>query len=116
MEESEVHVPKPISGKHAGSEGRLHQNSSTMRSDAVKEEEGKQCHRETREGMSFKDSMSGSNCCFLTCIQISQKVGKVVWYFHLFKNFPQFVVIYTVKGFGVVNEARCFSGILLLFL
>ena len=37
-------------------------------------------------------SMSSSNCCFLTCIQISQEAGKVVWYSHLFKNFPQFVV------------------------
>ena len=45
-------------------------------------------------------------CCFLTCIQISQEVGKVVWYPHLLKNFPQFVVIHTVKGFGVVNEAE----------
>ena len=51
-------------------------------------------------------SMSGSNCCFLTCIQVSQKAGKVVWYSHLFKNFPQFVVIHTVKGFRVVNEAE----------
>ena len=50
--------------------------------------------------------MSGSNYCFLTCIQISQDAGKVVWYSHLFKNFPQFVVIHTVKGFGVVNEAE----------
>ena len=50
--------------------------------------------------------MSGSNCCFLTCIQISQEVGQVVWYFHLLKNFPQFVVIYTVKGFGTVNKAE----------
>ena len=50
-------------------------------------------------------SMSGSNCCFLTCIQISQGTGKVVWYFHLFKNFPQFVVIYIVKGFGIVIKA-----------
>ena len=50
--------------------------------------------------------MSGSNCCFLTCIQVSQEAGKVVWYFHLFKNFPQFVVIHTVKGFNVVNEAE----------
>ena len=50
--------------------------------------------------------MSSSNCCFLTCIQISQKAGKVVWYFHLFKNFPQFVVIHTVKGFGIVNKAE----------
>ena len=50
--------------------------------------------------------MSGSNCCFLTRIQISQKAGKVVWYSLLFKNFPQFVFIYTVKGFGVVNKAE----------
>ena len=62
-------------------------------------------------------SMSGSNCSFLTCIQISQEPGQVVWYSHLFKNFPHFVVIHTVKGFGIVNKAeiRCFSGILLLF-
>ena len=50
--------------------------------------------------------MSGSNCCFLTCIQISQEAGKVVWYSHLLKNFPQFVVIYIVKGFGVINKAK----------
>ena len=43
---------------------------------------------------------------FLTCIQISPEAGQVVWYFHLFKNFPQFVVIHTVKGFGVVNKAE----------
>ena len=49
--------------------------------------------------------MSGSNCCFLTCIQISQEAGKVVWYSLLFNNFPQFVVIHTVEGFGVVSEA-----------
>ena len=49
--------------------------------------------------------MSSSNCCFLTCIQVSQEAGKVVWYFHLLKNFPQFVVIHTVKGFSIVNEA-----------
>ena len=48
--------------------------------------------------------MSGSNYCFLTCMQISQEAGKVDWYSHLFKNFPQFVVIHTVKGFGIVNE------------
>ena len=53
-------------------------------------------------------SMSDSNCCFLTCIQVSQEAGKVVWYSHLFKNFPQFVVIYTVKGFSVVSEADVF--------
>ena len=51
-------------------------------------------------------SMSSFNCCFLTCIQISQEAVKVVWYAHLLKNFPQFVVIHTVKGFGVVNKAE----------
>ena len=51
-------------------------------------------------------STSGSNWCFLTCIQISQEAGKVVWNSHHFKNFPQFVVIHTVKGFGVVNKAE----------
>ena len=51
-------------------------------------------------------SMFSSNCCFLTCIQISQEVGQVVWYSHLFQNFPQFVVIHTVKGFGIVNKAE----------
>ena len=50
--------------------------------------------------------MSSSNCRFLTCIQISQEAGKVVWYSHLFKNFPEFVVIHTVKGFSIVNEAE----------
>ena len=51
-------------------------------------------------------SVSGSKCCFLTCIQISQEAGQVVLYSHLFKNFLQFVVIYTIKGFGVVNKAE----------
>ena len=51
-------------------------------------------------------SMSGSNCCCLTCKQVSQEAGKVVWCSHLFKNFPQFVVIHTVKGFSVVSEAE----------
>ena len=51
-------------------------------------------------------SISFSNCCFLTCIQISQESGKVVWYSHLLKNFPQFVVIHTVKCFGRVNKAE----------
>ena len=50
--------------------------------------------------------MSGSNCCFLTCMQISQEAGTVVWYSHLFKNFLQFVVIHTVKDFGIVNKAE----------
>ena len=43
---------------------------------------------------------------FLTCIQISQEAGQVVWYSHLLKNFPQFVVIHTVKGFGIVNKTK----------
>ena len=50
--------------------------------------------------------MSSSNCCFLTCIQISQEAGKVVWYSHLLKNFPQFAVIHTVKAFGIINKAE----------
>ena len=54
-------------------------------------------------------SMSGSNCCFLTCIQVSQEAGRVIWYSHLFKNFPQFVVIYTAKDFSIVNEADVFQ-------
>ena len=50
--------------------------------------------------------MSSSNCCFLSCIQISQEADQVLWYSHLLKNFPQFIVIYTVKGFGIVNKAE----------
>ena len=50
--------------------------------------------------------MSSSNCCFLTCIQISQEADQVVWYSHLLKNFPQFIVIHTGKGFGIVNKAE----------
>ena len=50
--------------------------------------------------------MSSSNFCFLTCIQISQEAGQVVWYSHLFQNFPQFIVIHRVKGFGIVNKAE----------
>ena len=50
--------------------------------------------------------LSSSNCCFLTCIQISQEAGQVVWFSHLFPNFPQFIVIHTVKGFGIVNKAE----------
>ena len=49
-------------------------------------------------------SVSGSNYCFLPCIHISQEADKVVWYSHLLKNFPQFVVIHTVKSFGIVNK------------
>ena len=50
-------------------------------------------------------SMSGSNCCFLTHIHISQEAGQVIWYSHRLRIF-QFAVIYTVKGFGIVNKAE----------
>ena len=50
--------------------------------------------------------MSSSNCCFLTYIQISQEAGQVVVYFHIFQNFPQFIVVHTVKGFVIVNKAE----------
>ena len=50
--------------------------------------------------------MSSSNCCFLTCIQVSQEAAQVVWYSHLFQNFPQFIVIHTVEGFDIVNKAE----------
>ena len=51
-------------------------------------------------------SMFSSNCCFLTCIHISQEADQVVWYSHLFQNFPQLNVIHTVKGFGIVSKAE----------
>ena len=51
-------------------------------------------------------SMSSSNCCFLTCIQVSQEAGQVVWYSRFFQNFPQLIVIHTVKGFGIVNKSE----------
>jgi len=51
-------------------------------------------------------STSSSNCCFLTRIKVSQEAGQVVWYSHLFQNFPQFIVIHAVKGFGIVNKAE----------
>ena len=51
-------------------------------------------------------SMSSSNCYFLNCIQIFHEAGEVVWYSHPFKNFPQFIVIHTVKGFGIVNKTK----------
>ena len=62
--------------------------------------------------------MSSSNCCFLTCTQVSQEAGQVVWYSHLFQNFLQFIVNYTVEDFGIVNKAEidvflelsCFSN------
>ena len=51
-------------------------------------------------------SMSSSDCCFLICIKISQEAGQMIWYSHLFQNFPQCIVIHTVKGFGIVNKAE----------
>ena len=51
-------------------------------------------------------SMSSSNCCFLTCIQVSQEAGQVVWYSHLCQNFPQFIVIHRVEGLGAVNKGE----------
>ena len=51
-------------------------------------------------------SMWSSNCCFLTCIEVSQEAGQVVWYFHFLQNFSQFIVIHTVKGIGIVNKAE----------
>ena len=56
--------------------------------------------------------MSSSNC-FLTCIQVSQEAGQVVWYFHLFQNFPQFIVIHTVKGFGILESLKLAIRLLL---
>ena len=50
--------------------------------------------------------MSSSNYCILTCMQIPQEAGEVVWYTHPFKNYPQFVVIHTVKSFGIVSKAK----------
>ena len=50
--------------------------------------------------------MSSSTCCYLTYIQVSQEAGQVVWYSHHFQNFPQFIVIYTVKGFGIVTKGE----------
>ena len=50
-----------------------------------------------------------ANCCSLSCIQVAQEVDKVIWYSHLLKNFPQFIVIHTVKGFDVVNKAEVYG-------
>ena len=60
------------------------------------------------EPVHFFMSSSNWHSCFLTCIQISQEASKAVWYSHLFKNFPQFIVIFTVKGFGLINKADVF--------
>ena len=59
--------------------------------------------------------MSGSNSCFLTCIQVSQEAGKVLG-IPISKNFPQFSVIHPVKGFSIVNEADVFLEFSCFFL
>ena len=51
-------------------------------------------------------SIQGFNCCFLTLIQVSQETGKIVWYSHLPKSSPQFIMIYTAKGFIIVGETE----------
>ena len=61
-------------------------------------------------------SMSSSNCCFLTYILISQESGEVVWYSHLFKNFPQFAVIHTLRDFSIVSKAEVDVFLKLLYL
>ena len=50
--------------------------------------------------------LSGFNCCFLSYIEVSQEAGQMVWYSHLLQNFPQFVVIHTVKGIGIINKSE----------
>ena len=54
---------------------------------------------------SFRCFVSDSKCHFLSYIQTFQETGKVIWYSHFLKNFPQFVVVQTVKGFIVISEA-----------
>ena len=51
-------------------------------------------------------SISSLAVAFWPAYRVSQEAGKVVWYSHLIKNFPQFVVIHTVKGFSIVNETE----------
>ena len=48
----------------------------------------------------------GSNCGFLTCKQVSQETGKMVWYSHVSKSFSQFVMIHSLKGFSIVDETE----------
>ena len=61
---------------------------------------------QTGKGVRQGCILSSSNCCFLTYIRISQEADQVVWYSHLFQNFPQFTVSHTVKGFGIINKAE----------
>ena len=50
--------------------------------------------------------MSGANCCSLFCTRASQEADKVVWYYHLIRNIPQFAIIHVVTGFSIINEAE----------
>ena len=52
-----------------------------------------------------------SRVWLLTCIQISQQAGQVVWYSYLFKNFPQFVLIHKIKVFGLVNKGEIYVSL-----
>ena len=58
-------------------------------------------------------SVQGSDCCFLTHIQVSQETGKKVYYSHHSKSFPQFVMVHTIKGFHLVGETKI--GVFLKF-
>ena len=51
-------------------------------------------------------SIWGSNCCFLTCKQVSQETGQMAWYFRVSKSFSQFDMIHTLKGFSILNETE----------
>ena len=61
-------------------------------------------HVQTRFGNEAPPEAQGVN----SCTEVSQEAGQVVWYSHLFQNFPQLIVIHTVKGFGIVNKADFF--------
>ena len=60
----------------------------------------------SKHSCDFLSSPRRSHCCFLTRMQVSQEMSKVVWYSHLFKNFPWFVLSHTIKGFSIVSEAK----------
>jgi len=62
---------------------------------------------------SFSCSMSDFNCRFLTYIQTCLEKGKVIWYSHFLKNFPEFVMVHTLKGFSIISRAdgNVFLGI-----
>ena len=59
-------------------------------------------------------SVSGSNCCFLSCLQVSQETGKMVWYSHLLKNLPV-CFIHIAIGFNVINEAEIVMHVIKIY-